>query len=269
MDVNLKILFPQSQQVSLCHLLEEFVSLSAIVDFSEGLLILECGETEPVKALDVSKVGGPRMVTLPGIEPEMSITVSPGASFVFRVDKYMYYIWKINAKEELDAYEVFFSERCETKDSCCFSNDSKVAVVVVAVVVVAVVVVVVAVRRCNQFFEKNNSRIFDLVTGDHKSVRFDFDQKFHSGTKLFCLNKDRVLIAAQQRSLEFLDMDSGELLGSSLQRYLTRDSLKLLKLSPKETMMAFPKINGDMEFLRLRIPQDALLSSMKREAAGN
>jgi WD40 repeat protein len=261
MDVNLKILFPQSQQVSLCHLLEEFVSLSAIVDFSEGLLILECGETEPVKALDVSKVGGPRMVTLPGIEPEMSITVSPGASFVFGVDKYMYYIWKRNAKEELDAYEIFFSERCETKDSCCFSNDSKVAVVVVAVVVVVV-------RRCSQFFERNNSRIFDLVTGDHKSVRFDFDLKFHSGTKLFCLNKDRVLVA-QQRSLEFFDMDSGELLGSSLQRYLTRDSLKQLKLSPKETMMAFPKINGDMEFLRLRIPQDALLSSMKREAAGN
>ena len=82
-DVNLKILFPQSQQVPLSHLVKEFVSLAAIVDFSDGLLSFECGKTEPVKVLDVSGVGGPRMLTLPGIEPGMSITVSLGASFVF------------------------------------------------------------------------------------------------------------------------------------------------------------------------------------------
>ena len=250
-DVNLKILFPQSQQVSLCHLVEEFVSLAAIVDFSDGLLSFECGETEPVKVLDVSGVGEPRMITLPGIEPGMSITVSPGASFVFGGNRSRYYIWKRNAKGELDLYiEVFFTEPCKTTHSCCFSNDSEVAVVVDI---------------------SGNSKILDLVTRDDKNVVLDFEEISVADdfirTKLFCLNKDRVLIAAQQRCLEFFYMDSGALLGSSFQRYLTRDSLKQLKLSPKETIMAVPKINGDMEFLRLCIPQDPLLSSMKRKAA--
>ena len=257
--VNLKILFPQSQQVSLCHLLEEFVSLSVIVDFSEGLLSFECGKTEPVKVLDVSEVGGPRMVTLTGIEPGMSITVSPGASFVsgasfvFGNGGYIYYIWKRNTKEELDVYEVFFTkvfEVCGTRHLCCLSNDSKVAVVV------------------STSHDGKDGKIFDLVTRDHKSVKIDFEQRFGMvGTKLICLNKDKVLIVAHYRFLEFFDMDSGALLGSSLQRYLTSDALKQVKLSPKETMMAFPKINGDMEFLRLCIPQDPLLSSMKRKAA--
>ena len=268
-DSNLKILFPQSQQVSLSHLLEEFVSLSAIVDFSEGLFSFECGETESVKVLDVSGVGRPRMVTLPGIEPGMSITVSPGASFVFGVDKYLYYIWKRNAKEEPDVYAVFLTKPPETPkpctipeydDSdesssssdesyskpehnfvCCFSNDCKVAVVL----------------------DSDNGKIFDLDTGDQRTLKFDN----LNCTKLFFLNKHRVVIGASYDFLEFFDMDSGAHLRSSLQRYLTWDSVKQLKLSPDETMMAFPKINGNMEFLRLCIPQGPLLSSMKREAA--
>jgi WD40 repeat protein len=243
-DVNLKILFPQSQQVSLSHLVKEFVSLAAIVDFSDGLLSFECGETEPVKVLDVSGVGGPRMVTLPGIEPGMSITVSLGASFVFGGNKSTYYMWKRNAKK-LDVYEIFFTGPCERYLYCCFSNDSKVAVVVSA------------------NLGSRYGKIFDLDTGDQKSVRFDFDRYF----KLFCLNKDRIVITAHHFSLEFFDMDSGARLESSFQRYLTWDSLKQLKLSPKETMIAFPKINGNMEFLRLCIPQSSELSSIKREAA--
>jgi WD40 repeat protein len=290
-DVNLKILFLQSQQVSLCHLLEEFVSLSAIVDFSEGLLSFECGKTEPVKVLDVSGVGGPRMVTLPGIEPEMSITVSPGASFVVGIYKSLYCIWKRNAKEELDVYEalwreVVLSKRCKTTDTLykpcktttypqdtiecvcsCFSKDSKVAVVVVDEMIRDIAIDPGATSRC---FEAHYVKIFDLVTHDHKSVEFDFRVKIGMSdlrTKLFCLNKDRVLIAAHRRFLEFFDMDSGAHLGSSMQRHLTWDSGKQLQLSPKETKMAFPKINGDMEFLRLCIPQSSELSSMKREAA--
>ena len=245
-DVNLKILFPQSQQVSLCHLLEEFVSLAAIVDFSEGLLSFECGETEPVKVLDVSGVGGPRMVTLPGIQRGMSIKVSPGASFVFGDDERMHYIWKRNVKEELDVYEIISME--------LFSNDSKLAVIM-------------DISADN--FETNDGKIFDLVARNYKKLYLE--QKLNvvdnSRTKLFFLTNDRVFIVAHHHFLEFVDMDSGGHLGSSFQRYLTRDSLKQLKLSPKETMIAFPKINGDMEFLRLCIPQDPLLSSIKCEAA--
>ena len=119
---------------------------------------------------------------------------------------------------------------------CCFSNDCKVAVV-----------------------DYNDSKIVDLDTDDQKSVKFDYSNLHFNGEKIFCLNKDRVVIGASPDFLEFFDMDSGA--------HLTRDSQKQLKLSPKETMMAFPKINGDMEFLRLCIPQDPMLSSIKREAA--
>ena len=110
--------------MSLCHLLEEFVSLSAIVDFSEGLLSFECGKMKPVKVVDVSGVGGPRMVTLPGIKPRKSITVSLGASFVFGDDKHMYYIWKINAKGEPDVYEVFFTKPPEPSIIPEYDDDS-------------------------------------------------------------------------------------------------------------------------------------------------
>ncbi|CAB4037542.1 E3 ubiquitin- ligase DZIP3, partial [Paramuricea clavata] len=244
-DVNLKILFPQSQQVSLCHLLEEFVSLSAIVDFSEGLLNFECGETEPVKVLDVSGVGGPRMMTLPGIEPEMSITVSPGASFVFGCsNESTYYIWKRNAK---DVYEVFCTEPYKT-DGCCFSNDSKVALVYET--------------------EKGFCRckIFDLDTGVRRCPMIDKIIE----RPMFCLNKDSIVISwfGSCGWLAFFDMESAEFLGIFCRRYLTEDLLKQLKLSPKETTIAFPKINGDMEFLRLCIPQRSafVLSRIKREA---
>ena len=38
-------MFSQSRQVALCHLVDEFVSLSSVVDFSEGFLCLECGDS--------------------------------------------------------------------------------------------------------------------------------------------------------------------------------------------------------------------------------
>ena len=239
MNINLKILFTQSQQVSLCHLVNQFVCLSGIVDFSEGMLSFECGES----------VGGPRMANLPGIKRGMSVTVSAGASFVFGADEYTYYIWKRNAKGELDVYEVFFTKSFERPETrifllCCFSNDSKVAVVL----------------DVSGF---GVGEIFDLEPGDHKSVRFDI----RGDSRLFCLNKGRVVIAAFHGFLEFFDMDSGARLDCSFQRHLTRASLGQLKLSPNETMIAYPKINGDMEFLRLCIPQSSVLSSTKREAA--
>jgi WD40 repeat protein len=247
MNINLKILFTQSQQVSLCHLVDQFVCLSGIVDFSEGMLSFECGES--VKVLDVSGVGGPRMANLPGIKPGMSVAVSAGASFVFGADEYTYYIWKRNAQEELDVYEVFFTESFERPGTgisllCCFSNDSKVAVVL----------------DVSGF---TVGEIFDLDTGDHKGVKFDI----HAGFRLFCLNKDRVVIAASRGFLVFFDMDSGACLDCSFQRHLTRVSPGQLKLSPNETMIACPKINGDMEFFRLCIPQSSVLSSIKREAS--
>ena len=81
-DVNLKIMLSRSQQVPLCHLANELMSQLSVVSFAEGFLCFDCGKTKPEEIVNVSKDGGPQMVTLPGIEPQMSITVSPGASLI-------------------------------------------------------------------------------------------------------------------------------------------------------------------------------------------
>jgi hypothetical protein len=85
-------------------------------------------------------------------------------------------------------------------------------------------------------------------------------------SKLFCLHNDRIVIATSRHFIQFFDMDSGALLESSFQRYLTKDFVMQTKLSPNETVLAFPKINGDMEFIRLCIPKNRLLSSIKQKA---
>jgi WD40 repeat protein len=248
MNVDLKILLSQCQQVSLCRLVDEAVSLSAIVDFSEGLLIFKYGQTETVKFLDVNGVMGPRMVTLPEIEPTMKFTVSPGASFVFGGCGMSHsYIWRKNT-EIGEGYEMFLNGFFSSP-KCCFSNDSKIAVVVLNQTIPS---------SCLKF------EIVDLDTGDHKIVSYD---RSNMESKLFCLHSDRIVIAASRHFIQFFDMDSGALLESSFQRYLTKDFVMQTNISPNETVLALPKINGDVEFLRLCIPQNSLLSSIKEKAA--
>ncbi len=244
-DANLKILFYQSQQVSLCHLLDEVVCLSAVVDFTEGFLIFESRKTKSVKLLDFNGVREPRMVILPEREPEMSVTVSSGACFIFGSggSEVKYHIWKKNT-EEAGVYKVFFTNRDKQfsyECVCCFSSDSEVAVVL------------------HLKFE-----IVDLDLGGHKIVSFD---RSNMHFKLFCLHEDRIVITASRQFIQFFDMDSGALLESSFQRCLTTDIVTQAKLSPDDATLAFPNINGDMEFLRLSIPANPLLSSIKQKAA--
>ena len=98
-DVNLKIMLSRRQHVPLCHLANELMSQLSVVSFSEGFLCFDCGKTKPVEIVNVSKDGGPQMVTLPGIEPQMSITVSPGASFIVGAKSASYHIWKRNTEK--------------------------------------------------------------------------------------------------------------------------------------------------------------------------
>ena len=285
--VNFKIMFSYRQQVALCHLLDEFVSLSSVVDFSEGFLCFECGETRPVKMIDVNADGGPQVVTLPGIEPKMNITISPDASFVFgykecrerklatvldnqgRIirnygfielfpgigeNEKKYCIWQRNAKKEA-IYELFHTQPgIPLPNTCglisCFSDDSTA--------------VVFAYRL------RGNSRmqceIIDLITGNHRNVVFDY---VDLNSKLFCVNNDKVVIAVTHQYVTFLDMDSGTLLGCSFQRYFASNLLTQTKLSPNGSLLAFPKISGNVKFLPLRIPRSSLLSEIKKEAARN
>ena len=83
---------------------------------------------------------------------------------------------------------------------------------------------------------------------------------------LFGFAKERIIIFALYDKLQFVDMDSGSLLYSSIKRNLAKRSINQTKLSPKGTVIALPKWNGDMEFVRLCIPQGPELARIKREA---
>ena len=94
-DENFEVTTTQGQSVSLCPVISEFSSFSRILDFSEGYLSFECGETKPVKVLDVNRSGPPESVILPGIRPKMEIAVSSGACFVLGAG-----VWRILSLEK-------------------------------------------------------------------------------------------------------------------------------------------------------------------------
>ena len=241
-DVNLKIMLFRSQQVPLCHLANELMSQLSVVSFAEGFLCFDYGETKPVEIVDVSKDGEPQMVTLPGIKPQMSITVSPGASFIVGAenriiprDTIRYHIWKRNT-EKPAVYELHctYLFRLDLADSltdvtCCFTNDSEIVVV------------------ANEQI-RIDWRILYLNTGVY---RYACSQVQRAISKLLYLNNDRVFIAVSPERITFLDMESVAVLWHSFQPYLDGDLLKQIKLSPNETVIAYPKVNGDMKFLRL------------------
>ena len=199
-----------------------------------------------MEIVNVSKDGGPQMVTLPGIEPQMSITVSPGASFIVGVGVKLrsicfhytirYHIWKRNSEKpavyELHSSYVFSYQHTVANVISCFTNDSEVVVVASEHILV----------------RRTDWRIFDLNNGVHRDVCFPVKLPI---SKLFYLNNDRVLIDVSPDSITFLDMESGTVLGHLFQPYLDGDLLKQIKLSPNEKVIAYPKVNGDMKFLPL------------------
>ena len=229
-------------------------------NFSEGFLIHGCGSLKPMKVeneqievFDVGGVDGPVMLKFPGIETVMSVEISPGGPFIFGGGRYSFYIW-IQSDEEPSLYEVFFHEVLFHRNSksifrssnvsCCFSNDSKVAVV--------------------SYDTRESSYVIDLDTGNSQDV--DFSGLAWS-SKVFCVINYRVLISANDHAINFFDMDSGLIIDCSYQRYLRPTwSRQTIKLSPKEDMLAFPDGKSDMMFLRLSIPPDPLLADIKREA---
>ena len=233
-DVNLEIMLSRRQQVPLCHLANELWSQLSVISFAEGFLCFDCGETKPVEIVDVGRDGEPQMVTLPGIEPPMSITVSPGASFIVGAGSSLinphyrikYHIWKKN-NEKPAVYELHCIYHSLIHVKCCFTNDSEVVFMAT---------------------EGRGWKIFDLNTGVHREVYSPIELLT---SKLFYLNNDRVVIVVSDECITFLDMESGAVLGQSFQPYLHADLLKQTKLSPNETVIAFPRVNGDMKFLRL------------------
>lgn len=108
--------------------------------------------------------------------------------------------------------------------------------------------------------------IYDLNTCNLQHVKCISLVKVQN-SKLFCLDNERIVIAMNRLCVWFLDMDSGAPFATSFQRCRTRDLLMQTKPSPNGRVLACPKINGDMGFLRLSIPPNPLLSSIKDTAA--
>ena len=245
MNANLKLLLSQRD---MCQFPAENVHLLTVVDFSEGLVIFQCEERRLLKVFDVV---GFREVTLPEIEPEMRLTVSPRCSYILGAEEDMFYIWKRNG-EEAPVYTIFFKSS-QTKilmdnkriSRCCFSSGSKVAVVAYL-----------------GRMEVSEVSIHDLDTGCYKLVTLELE--CFNPFKLFCFNE--LLIFARDREINIFDMNTCAHLDGSKQRYCVKKFQRQMRLSPNGTTLAIPIINGDMEFIRLSIAQSSLFSSMKAKA---
>ena len=245
MNANLKLLLSQRD---MCQFPTENVHLLTVVDFSEGLVIFECEEKRLLKVFDVV---GFREVTLPEIEPKMRLTVSPCCSYVLGAGEDMIYIWKRNG--EAPVYTIFFKAsqtnilmHDDSMSCCCFSSDSKVAVV----------------AYLNGDMEVSEVSIHDLDTGNYKLV--SWESFCYDPFKLFCFNE--VLIFVRDREINIFDMNTSAHIDHSKQRYAVKKFQRQMRLSPNGTTLAIPVINGNMEFIRLSIARSSLFSIMKANA---
>ena len=258
-DESLKMIINERQSVPLYPVNDAFLQFSGFLDFSEGYLSFECGIREPVKVFDVTKVGRPKKIILPGIKPMMSIAVSSRASFVLAAGGGCF-LWKKNETQPT-VYYVFvelwnqstprvqpfgFFER-PIRFECCFSIDSKFALVSFIML------------QYERFF------VIDVDTG--VTAMDDVVEKDGIGMsykirKLFCT--DVAMIRLTSNLIEIFDLETWKLLDSSFQRHLGEDFVIHSMLSPKGTVLAVPRLTGDVEFFKLQISkQSPVLNGQK------
>ena len=252
-----KIIINDRQSLPLCSVNDSFSPFSGFLDFSEGYLSFECGTTEPVKVLDVTKVGHPHPITLPGIKPMMSIAVSSRALLVLAAGGGQYFLWKRNETQRtvyyvfvkfdslvlpLERYHWFLLANAPLFRECCFSNDSKFAFVFSSAVSMP----------HSSFFA------IDVDTGITAIDNIKNKKPIvscHEVTKIFCT--DTVMIRLTPNVIEIFDLKTWKRIEFSFQRYLSRDFVIHSKLSPKGTILAVPRLTGDMEFFQLQIPKQS------------
>ena len=237
----------------LCSVKNVFLPFSRFLDFSEGYLSFERGMKKPVKVLDVTKVGHPHPITLPGIKPMMSIAVSSRALFVLAVRGGRYFLWK-KKETQPNVYDVFvmfdlaetFLRRNQVLmgnefyfRECCFTNDCKFAVVLSTAF-------------------KSHSTVFVIDVDTRFTARCNIENKRPSVStleqkKVLCT--DTVMIRLTPNVIEIFDLKTWKRLDVSFQRYLCKDFVVHSKLSPEGTVLAVPRLTGDMEFFQLHIAE--------------
>ncbi len=77
--------------------------------------------------------------------------------------------------------------------------------------------------------------------------------------KVFCTST--VAIILTPNVIQFFNLKDWERLEMSFQRYLTTDFLTHSRFSPKRTVLAIPRLTGDMVFLDLCIPMHSSVSN--------
>ena len=243
-DGSLKMVIDERQSLTLCSVKDAFLPFSEFLVFSEGYLGFECGGTEPVKVVDVTKVGHPHPIMLPGIKPMMSIAVSSRALFVLAAGRSKYFLWK--RKETQPTVYYVFARLKNPQDillhvhhECCFSNDFKFAVVSFRLM-----------RTLEMHFH-----VIDVDTGISTVVDITNEKPvfYPIVTKMFCT--DTFIIRLTLNTIEIFYLNKWKRLGFSFQRCLTEDFVIHSKLSPKGNVLAVPRLTGVMEFFELRIPK--------------
>ena len=256
-DESLKIIVNGRELMPLCSVKDAFLQFSGFLDFSEGYLSFECGRTEPVKVLDVTKVGHPHPIKLPGIKPMMSIAVSSRAVFVLAAGEGQYFLWK-RKETQPTVYYLFVNlqktpieglpdvefRREPWLCKCCFSSDSKFAIVYL---------VSKKLMKC--------LLIIDVVSGKPTTLNIYGGwprDLFPGEIKMFCT--DAVMLYLESNLIAIVDFKEGKRLELSSQPYITSNVLIHSKLSPKGNFLAVPRLTGDMEFFELHIPKQSTVS---------
>ena len=242
-DENFKIMITQGQLVEICTL-KRFSSISRVLDFSEGYLLVSC-RMDSIKVYDVNRIEHVRPLdVLPGYEPAMSIIVSVGASFVLGYSDKRIILWKRSETHSTvyTVYEVFFYHDLETKiynRLCCFSNDLKYAVI------------------CYTMSQKRRYAVINLdtrkmVTDDIQVVDAPDDM---STNVMKVFSTDTVVIVVSPYLIEIFDLGTWKRLAFYHNDNLNISYLCRSKLSPNGSVLAVPDSFGDMEFFQLRIPK--------------
>ena len=235
---------------TLSHVVNEFLHFSGILDFCEGHVSFDCGRIEPVKVIDVRKVDDPKIVDLPGIRPKMSIAISSGAFFVLGAES-EYILWKM-CEGQTSVYEKFVEFGCDPPLSfvwpfpsqfseCCFSNDSKFAIVSP----------IISFHR--------GFVVIDTNTGICKTDSIgsdEFPTTTPGPTRVFC--NGTAIILVTQNVIEIFELKNWKCLEKSYQRHITDDLVISSKLSPKGNVLAVPDIAGGVNFFKLDIPESHL-----------